>query len=343
MIEKILVPLDGSDNASAALEVAADIAEKTGAHLKLLHVGLRQPGPLTALYEAAERSFDQAETVGGWTSDHTNWPRRLQVLDHMGHMILNDGQALARDQGATAIETVIDWGEEGERILHHSKHPAVDMIVMGSRGASPLQGLFLGSVSHKVFHLAPCTCVTVHAAEGRSGLGKLERIVVPFDGSDHATMAVEVACHLAEKFAAGLKLIHVLQHGKSADQLLGAVDVKRLDIDTRRALDDARNAGSLGMGAVFALPPIPDNTMRKIAEEILVPARELAASHGVTDVETEILDGDPANCILEAAEADGADLIVLGMRGLGEVAGMLVGSVSYKVNHLAPCTCITVR
>ena len=289
MIERILVPLDGSDNANAALEVAADIAEKTGAHLKLLHVGLRQPGSLTALYEAAERSFDQAETVGGWTSDHPNWPRRLQILDHMGQMILNDGQTFAFDRGATAVETVLDWGEEGERILHHSKHPAVDMIVMGSRGASPLEGLFLGSVSHKVFHLAPCTCVTVHAAEGRSGLGKLERIVVPFDGSDHATMAVELACDLAEKFAAGLKLVHVLQHEKSADQLLGAVDEKKLDIETHRALEDARNAGSLGMGAVFALPPIPHKAMTNIAEEILVP-RQRDRSTARTDRRG---DGDP--------------------------------------------------
>ena len=343
MIQKILTPLDGSNNANVALEVAADIAAKCGAHLKILHVGLRQPGPLTELYEEAERSFEQAESSGGWTSDHLNWERRLQVLDHMGHMILNDGQARAKDRGATSVETLIDWGEAGERILHHSKHPAADMIVMGSRGASPLQGLFLGSVSYKVFHLAPCTCVTVHATEDQSGLGELERIVVPFDGSDHAMKAVELACNMAEKFGAGLKFVHVLQHGQSPEHLLGAVGIDRLDAETRQALDGARAAGSLARGSAFALPTIPETVLRKVGEAILARAKETAAQEGITKVETELLDGDPAHCILETAKQDRSNLIVMGMRGLSEVTGMLVGSVSYKVNHLAPCTCITVR
>ena len=50
-----------------------------------------------------------------------------------------------------------------------------------------------------------------------------------------------------------------------------------------------------------------------------------------------------SKAITSLCEAVKADLIVMGMRGLGEMAGMLLGSVSYKVNHLAPCTCIAVR
>jgi nucleotide-binding universal stress UspA family protein len=343
VIQKLLAPLDGSNDSDVALDVAADIAAKYGAHLKILHIGLRHAGPRTALHEAAERSFEQAESSGGWTSDHPNWPRRLQVLDHMGHMILNDGQARAKDRGAENIEAVIDWGEDGERILHHSKHPAVDMIVMGSRGASALQGLFLGSVSHKVFHLAPCTCVTVHAAKGQSGLADLERILVPFDGSNHAMKAVELACDMSEKFSAGLKFVHVLQHGQLMKRLLGAVDRDKLDSETRETLDEAMSAGSLAMGPVFLSPTIPETVLRKIGEQILDRAKETAARKGIVEVQAELLDGDPTECILKAVEQDRSDLIVMGMRGLGEVAGMLMGSVSYKVNHLARCTCITAR
>jgi len=338
-----LVPLDGSNNASVGLDVAADIAAKFGADLKILHVGLRQPSPLKALNEAANRSFKQAEQSGEWTSDHTNWPRRLQVLDHMGHMILDDGQARAKNRGASSIQAMIDWGDEGERILHHSKHPPVDMIVMGSRGASPLEGLFLGSVSHKVFTLAPCTCVTVHATKGQSELGKPKRIVVPFDGSDHAAKAVELACGLAEKFSSQLKFIHVLQHGQSPEHFLDVVDLDRLDTQTRLALNHVKTAASRAMETAFTLPEIPGSALRNIAEQILVRAQDIAKVGGISKVETEILDGDPAQNILDVVKRDDADMLVMGMRGLGEVTGMLVGSVSYKVGHLAPCTCITVR
>ena len=53
--------------------------------------------------------------------------------------------------------------------------------------------------------------------------------------------------------------------------------------------------------------------------------------------------GDAASAILAAAEEEGADLIVMGSRGLGAFRSLLVGSVSQKVSHLADCSCITVK
>ncbi len=342
-INSILTPLDGSDNANVALDVAAEIAAKFEADLKILHVGQRQPSPIKALNEAANRSFELAEKSGGWTSDHKNWPRRLQVLDHMGQMILKEGQARAEKRGAQSIETKIDWGDEGERVLHHSKHPPVDMIVMGSRGASPLQGLFLGSVSHKVFTLAPCTCVTVRASEGQSELGTPQQIVVPFDGSGHALKAVDLACGLAEKFASRLKFVHVLQHDESLEHFRDLIDFDKLDPQTRQALQHVKTAADQSMETAFMLPQIPEDALVKISEQILATATDMAAARGLSKVDTEILDGSPAYGILDAINRDDADMVVLGMRGLGEVTGMILGSVSYKIGHLAPCTCITVR
>ncbi|HUO45666.1 MAG TPA: universal stress protein [Acidimicrobiia bacterium] len=53
--------------------------------------------------------------------------------------------------------------------------------------------------------------------------------------------------------------------------------------------------------------------------------------------------GDPAATIVRLAKEVGADLIVMGSRGLGSVAGLLLGSVSHKVGHAAPCAVLTVR
>ena len=64
---------------------------------------------------------------------------------------------------------------------------------------------------------------------------------------------------------------------------------------------------------------------------------------GVHDVNVAVLDGDPANRILEYAERESVDCIVIGSRGLSDVKGLLVGSVSHKVSNRARCTCITVK
>ncbi len=343
MAREILVPIDGSNNAEAALEVAADIAAKTEAPLKLLHIGLREPGPMAARVEAEEQAFADALEAGRWRSDYPEWPRHLQLLEYLGQTLLAEAKARAEARGAAEVSTALDWGEAGERILDHAKHPPCAMIVMGSRGASALEGAFMGSVSHKVFHHAPCSCVTVHAREDRTGLGQLERLLVPYDGSGHAAKALELAADLAGKFGARLKLLHVLDRGTPPRVLRAAVDPERLDEETLRALDQAESEGAVAPSLGGLWPMLPDQALQKIGTEVLAGAERDLAGKGLGEVETVLLFGDPARQILVTAEADGADLIVMGMRGLGELQGLLLGSVSYKVNHLAPCSCITVR
>ena len=52
--------------------------------------------------------------------------------------------------------------------------------------------------------------------------------------------------------------------------------------------------------------------------------------------------GDPAGVLVDYAKAHAIDLIVMGRRGLGDLGGLLLGSVSHKVAQLASCACLTV-
>jgi nucleotide-binding universal stress UspA family protein len=85
------------------------------------------------------------------------------------------------------------------------------------------------------------------------------------------------------------------------------------------------------------------NIMRQVAEAIVQRAAAQLADAGVKRVETAIEIGDPAAKIVEVAKRSGADLIVIGRRGLGSIGGALLGSVSLKVSHLAECACLTVK
>ena len=79
-----------------------------------------------------------------------------------------------------------------------------------------------------------------------------------------------------------------------------------------------------------------------LSDRILVTAAERVRSAGVSEIHCEVGWGDPAEVIIETAERLHADTIVVGRRGRGRLAGLLLGSVSQKVATLAPCVVILV-
>lgn len=146
-------------------------------------------------------------------------------------------------------------------------------------------------------------------------------ILCATDGSDAARKAIEFAAELAREKLGELLVMHVQQaHGSD----LMSPGLKELEqVEHIRVTE----ADTLRAEAV------------RIAEEGAHYARECGAPHA----ESLVAEGDPARRIVEAARDRGAGLIVIGSRGLGDLQGLLLGSVSHKVAHLAPCTCVIVR
>jgi len=149
----------------------------------------------------------------------------------------------------------------------------------------------------------------------------VETILVPTDGSDHANKAVAFAGDIAPKYGAAIILLHVLSDPGSGRVPIEIRELAGLE-NIRITEHDIRQAG---------------------ANELLHTAEDQARKHGAAKIEQVIEEGDPTRRILACAKARGADLIVMGSRGLGDLQGLLLGSVSHKVGHLAKCTCITVR
>jgi nucleotide-binding universal stress UspA family protein len=174
-----------------------------------------------------------------------------------------------------------------------------------------------------------------------------KRILVACDGSEAACKAVRLAAGIAAKDNAGLHLLHVVPEGPIPRGL-------------ERMLDSEHLAGA--KGGDRAPPPagqVPaevqvwmrdqlrrdelNTALHQLGKRILDEAERIALEAGAGSVSREIADGDPVETILEHAKTHQIDLIAVGSRGLGNLKGMLLGSVSSRVSQLCQCSCITVK
>lgn len=144
-----------------------------------------------------------------------------------------------------------------------------------------------------------------------------EKILVPVDGSEYSKKALELACELADKFDGRLHLVHVPQ-GAAADRVMV-------------------------LGGAAVMLHADQSQIEAAGRSLIEAAQEIAEREVPGRVTSELRAGDPAEEIVRCAEENDADCIVIGSRGLGNFGSLLLGSVSHKVNHTAPCTCITVH
>ncbi|MEX6505372.1 universal stress protein [Jiella sp. M17.18] len=146
-------------------------------------------------------------------------------------------------------------------------------------------------------------------------------ILHPTDGSQDARRALEFAVDLARLKDARLLILHVQAHrggGQVPPELEEYARIEHIRVTEA-------------------------DILQRAAEAVVEEAKRSAEALGASDVRTQIRAGDPVRAIVETARENHADMIVLGSRGLGDAQGLLLGSVSHKVAHAAPCTCIIVR
>ncbi len=148
MIKSILVPVDGSAHANAAVDLAGEIAEKWGARVILLNVIVRQG---SSLVPEELRAYAQLEHVRVTERD---------LFQSAANEIVAKAEKRARARGAAKVESVTKVGDPARAIIAVAKEREVDLIAMGRRGLGGVKGLLLGSVSHKVSQLTDRPCLT---------------------------------------------------------------------------------------------------------------------------------------------------------------------------------------
>ena len=146
----------------------------------------------------------------------------------------------------------------------------------------------------------------------------IKKILVPTDGSGHAEKAIDYACDLGLKYGATVYLLHIVHKSGTPKRLLQVIEehkkVEKVDL-----------------------------LIREIGERIMNAAKKEVEKKGLKNFRSFVIEGDPAENIIRFAQKESVDLIVMGSRGLGNLQGVLLGSVSHKVCNLADCTCMTVK
>jgi len=136
VFESILVAIDHSDHSQHALSAAKDLAKSSGGKVRVVHVremSIGKPGPVP------KEDTDAAEAL------------------------VNDAVKALTAEGIDATSVVHDshTGRVASVILEDALESGATMIVLGSRGLTDLEGLVMGSTTHKVLHLGTLPVLVV--------------------------------------------------------------------------------------------------------------------------------------------------------------------------------------
>jgi nucleotide-binding universal stress UspA family protein len=212
MFDRILVPVDGSDESARALDGAVAFARAVGASLHA--VSVVDVRDLETAPDAEPQAADAATVVE-------------ETLDDA-------------DAGDLPATTVVRQGIPDEVIRQYAADNEIDLIVMGTHGRTGVRRFLLGSVTEKVVRLSDVPVLVVHVDDEVGGRGVPYRdVLVPTDGSEGASAAVAPAASLARTFDATVHVVSVVDTGAAtmaggwellADDLEAAAETAVADV-----------------------------------------------------------------------------------------------------------------
>ena len=141
----------------------------------------------------------------------------------------------------------------------------------------------------------------------------MSKIMVAIDGSISAERALDFAAGLARTLGRTLLIVTI------SDELTGA-EINEL----------SRNRATTA------------DTLGSLSEQLLADARVRAEQIGVSDIQTISNPGEVVQGIIHVVQHEKPDVLVVGRRGHGRLAELLLGSVSHKLVSLAPCPVVVV-
>ncbi len=165
----------------------------------------------------------------------------------------------------------------------------------------------------------------------------VHRVLVAVDGSPASNTALEIACALADNYEAALGLLSVMEPDEVSDAEISAAQMEGMI---------PQGSSYLNVFEAYSSSSVREESHRVekamllssiIAERLVAQAQAFSSDKPFKAVKTFIASGDPAKAILDCAEANDADIIIMGHDQQGLVESIFKGSVAYDVQRKANC------
>lgn len=296
---RILCAVDGSEHSQWGVQALEALASREPEQVTLLHI-VDQP----ALQAATNKNPVAAK-------------RALAAMEKAGAILLRDAARSARlalGQAAigprTKLQTILTHGPIAHTIARTARRLKADLILMGSRGLSDIQGFLLGSVSRQVAATAPCPLLAV-----KQPLKNLLRVAFAADDSRPSRAA---ARYLRSRILPESAMVTILTSVESP------------------VTDFAARYLSESQLAELKQPVI------ERATKLVNTLRDEFIKDGFSAV-TQLHMDHVIDTIVKHVEANHDQLLVIGSRDLTKSDRLYLGSVSESLLRHAPCSVLIVR
>lgn len=296
---RIVCAVDGSEHSQWGIQALEALAGREPEHVVLLHI------------------VDRPTLQAAKNKNSVAVKRALAAMEKAGTIVLRDAARLARlalGQAATGprttFQTILTHGPAPHTIAKTARRLKADLILMGSRGLSDIQGFLLGSVSRRVAAIAPCPLLVV-----KQPLTNLFSVVLAVDGSR------------ASRAAARFLRSHILPESATVT-ILTSVESPVTDFAARYLSEPQ-------------LAELKRPVMERAATLVNTIRDEFM--EGGFSVVTQVQMGHVIDTIVKYVETDHAQLLVMGSRDLMKSERLYLGSVSESLLRHAPCSVLIVR
>ncbi|MGD2295590.1 MAG: universal stress protein [Candidatus Aminicenantes bacterium] len=188
-LKKILWATDFSEEAQESLLYADAFAKTFKAKIVALHV---TPDFSAALYDAA----------------HVIKGELLQKMAAVKGEAEEKLKEISKENKISFEKTLVVEGTASKIIVDSAEKEGVDLIVIGRKGMSAMEKLFIGSVANQVLRTSP---VPILLTKKKTGTPQFKKIIVPTDFSEREEVERDFAWELAKGFGSELTLLHVLE------------------------------------------------------------------------------------------------------------------------------------